>query len=154
MISDKNVHTEAADGKRHTQVRMEINKQQEPLKCPKANNKPPKARKGLRPTKSIFCSDIQSIKQKEVLSTIIIIWVRAQKFSFHIKRTNISTGKVQYKYNTIQIQSPLPLSCWLEVSPEFSFLFIDISSLRERNIFHKVDQDFIWLCVVGRKLKL
>lgn len=46
MLSDKSVHIEAADGKRHTQIRMEINKQQEPLKCPKANNKPPRARKG------------------------------------------------------------------------------------------------------------
>lgn len=51
MISDKSVHTEAAEGKRHTQRRMEINKQQEPLKCPQANNEPPRATKGLRPTK-------------------------------------------------------------------------------------------------------
>lgn len=114
MISDKSVHTEAADGKSHTQIRMEINKQQEPLKCPKANNQPPRARKGLRPTKSIFCSDIQSIKQKEVLGTITVIRLehkKGEQFSFHIKKTNISTGKLQYKYNTIQIQSPLPLSC-------------------------------------------
>lgn len=85
---------------------MEISKQQEPLKCPKANNKSPKARKGLRETKSVFCSDIQSIKQKEVLNTVIIIWLghkKGEQFSFHIKKTSISTGKVQYKYNTIQI---------------------------------------------------
>lgn len=37
MISDKSVHTQT-DGKRNTWTRMEINKQQEPLKCPKANH--------------------------------------------------------------------------------------------------------------------
>lgn len=37
MISDKSVHIQTVDGKRNTQTRMEINKQQEPLKCPKTN---------------------------------------------------------------------------------------------------------------------
>lgn len=59
--------------------------------CPKANSKPPRLRRGFRPTYSVFNSGIQSIKQKEALGTMIITWLEAKKeqFSFLTKKANI-----------------------------------------------------------------